>query len=660
MADSSKGGFSSDTEKISELIRDAVSAPVVETGEVSDCDLSNTEIEQTLVELPAIDSERGNHYAETKVDAKAITEPVHSIYDSERLPRTSITPVEQPAADEKGQEAHDATGEEASGRREQQAADIGFASNEMVDTSVIPESQAITKVVVPREVYESKESYVNVGARLKKDEILGDGIDTTQRMFDPGETLKLSRVDADIDNLGWESEEEPGPASSSDDDEDRVLDGRPETDADKAAELSTTGESDEEATRVDVTALRDVLDSEEQDKKSEDTSESTLNPRVPEHKIVGYDIVDVLDKGSEGTLYRAYSSAIRKIVALRVMGSGVISGGEERVERELQLLRRLSHKNVCSVFDTGKTDKEQYYIVMEYVEGTTLETLFSVSPPSPGKLAEILSGIVDGLAHAHGHGCLHGNVQPSNIIINSSGIPVLVDFAVGRANQSDSSRLKGGGHAFGTPAYMAPEQVLGLNDQVGAQTDMFGLGVTFFEGISGRPPFLGSGELDTLRQIVHDVVPPLQDRDGNDVHEALSSLISICLSKRASERFKSMEKLSEALHEALNSSAGNAVIERKNAVSPRVEDSRESTSAVEVEDLEGSSKRGSSKVVSLSLRFLGAVVAAGIFETIRGGSFWTWLSLSALLGVFASIGEVNWKGIQIPGASQSWDIDDED
>lgn len=354
-------------------------------------------------------------------------------------------------------------------------------------------------------------------------------------------------------------------------------------------------------------------------------------PKVEGKNIEGYEILGELGRGGAGIVYRAFCARMRALVALKIMRSSVGTTQDERFEREIRFLHRLDHPNLVSIYDSGKTDRGERYLVMKYVDGTVLEKLYEISPPPGPWLANILSDVAEGLAAAHSQGIIHRDVKPENIILSSSGIPILVDFGVAVEEGNDQARLTSAGRTVGTPCYMAPEQILGLSEQIGSQTDMYSLGVVLYEGISGRLPFRGDTNLETLRQIVHDSVPPLTDRTGNPVSDELNGLVSRCLEKKPSHRFKSMEVLVAKLREYAE---GDRTVKE-----PMGEPTRSLESLEQEEESESMEPMDISSMKPFTPQFLGISLALwcafglvnGLYQWWTGGGVLGWVLLSLLV-----------------------------
>lgn len=186
-------------------------------------------------------------------------------------------------------------------------------------------------------------------------------------------------------------------------------------------------------------------------------------------------------------------------------------GSQARAEREARLAARLNHPHVVAVFDLIQ-DEDDEWLVMEYVEGSTLAaTVLADGPLSPDQAAPILAQVADALAAAHAAGIVHRDVKPSNILIDLEGAAKLTDFGVARSADVDAT-LTQTGFLTGSPAYLAPEVAAG--GPAGPPSDVWSLGATAFHALTGRPPYeVADNVMGTLYRIVHDD-PPRTERAG--------------------------------------------------------------------------------------------------------------------------------------------------
>jgi class 3 adenylate cyclase len=262
-----------------------------------------------------------------------------------------------------------------------------------------------------------------------------------------------------------------------------------------------------------------------------------------------------LGEGGKKRVYLAHDTRLDRGVAIAVIKTeGLDEAGLARVHREAQAMGRLgSHPHIVTVHDTGEEDR-QPYIIQEFMEGGSVEDIVGQAPdhrlPVDQSL-QIASEVCQALKHAHGRGIIHRDVKPGNVWLTadssaSSGqaIARLGDF--GLAVALDMSRLTQAGAMVGTVAYMPPEQALG--GDVDARSDLYGLGGTLYEMLTGRPPFVGDDALGIISQ--HLNTPPVAPTWHNpQVPKGVEDLVMRLLAKDPQDRPSSAEEVGELLAE---------------------------------------------------------------------------------------------------------------
>lgn len=200
-----------------------------------------------------------------------------------------------------------------------------------------------------------------------------------------------------------------------------------------------------------------------------------------------YTLIRVLGVGGMGTVYLAEDTALRRQVALKIPHRAIDAESVEKLLTEARAAAVISHPNVCSLYDVGRVE-DQAFLTMEYVAGNSLDQYVSHDKPLNAKAAATLAlRIISALQAAHQRGVIHRDLKPANVLMRGPLDPVITDF--GLAVRSDQPT--GVNKLAGSPAYMAPEQVLCDQDATGAATDVYGLGAILYELLTGRPPFQG-------------------------------------------------------------------------------------------------------------------------------------------------------------------------
>jgi serine/threonine protein kinase len=208
-----------------------------------------------------------------------------------------------------------------------------------------------------------------------------------------------------------------------------------------------------------------------------------------------YALGDLLGRGGMAEVYRARDTVLDREVAVKVFRHVESSGPDSEARRtsEVHLLASLSHPGLVTVFDAGSGSDSPgdafAYLVMEYVEGTTLRNRLDSGPLPPVEAARIGERLATALAYVHERGIVHRDVKPANILLTTDGTPKLTDFGVARL--LDSTRLTIEGTTLGTPNYLSPEQVIG--SAVSGVSDVYALGLVLLECLTGEVAFRGQG-----------------------------------------------------------------------------------------------------------------------------------------------------------------------
>ena len=247
-----------------------------------------------------------------------------------------------------------------------------------------------------------------------------------------------------------------------------------------------------------------------------------------------------IGRGGMGTVYRASHLGLERPVAVKILKQEFAAYPEvaERFMREARTMARLKHRRAAMIFDAGHLADGRPFIVMEYVEGSTLaETLAREGAFAPERAVRVASEICDVLAEAHALGIVHRDLKPSNIILNERGVCVL-DFGIAKVLQNSTEVTRThptteSGLVIGTPRYMSPEQCLG--HKVGPASDLYSVGVLLYEMLTGRPPFVDALSSAVLVKQA-TVQPPHLLSLRADVPRALASAVHTLLAKNPAHR----------------------------------------------------------------------------------------------------------------------------
>ena len=253
-----------------------------------------------------------------------------------------------------------------------------------------------------------------------------------------------------------------------------------------------------------------------------------------------YNILEKLGEGGMGVVYKAYDTKLLRPVALKFLTPALTRDEEakKRFIREARAASALDHPNIAVVHDIDETPDGASFICMAYYEGQTLKALLSREPLGVAESLRIVVQIASGLQRAHESGIIHRDIKPGNIIVTPQGNVKIVDF--GLAKLSAQSLITQSRSVGGTAAYMAPEQILG--SEVDGRSDLFSLGIVFYECVTGQRPFVGEHEPALFYSIVNsEPIPPSTLQP--DVTPALERIMLRLLAKDPAQRYQTAADL---------------------------------------------------------------------------------------------------------------------
>jgi tRNA A-37 threonylcarbamoyl transferase component Bud32 len=304
---------------------------------------------------------------------------------------------------------------------------------------------------------------------------------------------------------------------------------------------STFGDSEGSRATIYLSADADSTD------LGGDWRESTerVLPTIP-----GYEILAELGRGGMGVVYKARQVRLDRPCALKMILGGAHSRPEAaaRFLAEAQAIARLQHPHIVQIRHIGEADGLPFF-ELEYIEGGSLDRRLDGTPWAARRAAGLVELLAGAVAEAHRLGIVHRDLKPGNILLMDDGTPKITDFGLAKSLGTDSG-LTATDSIMGSPSYMAPEQAGGHTKELGPPADIYALGATLYELLTGRPPFRGATILETLEQVrVVEPVPPSRLVPG--VPRDVETIALKCLQKEPAKRYDSAAALAEDLRRFL-------------------------------------------------------------------------------------------------------------
>jgi serine/threonine protein kinase/formylglycine-generating enzyme required for sulfatase activity/dienelactone hydrolase len=294
----------------------------------------------------------------------------------------------------------------------------------------------------------------------------------------------------------------------------------------------------------------------------------TIDSLQPGEMICNFRVLRKIGQGGMGEVYLAEDTRLGRKVALKVLAPDMVSHAQARSRflREARLAATLDHSNICTIHEVGES-AGRYFIAMQYVEGKTLKKVIDGRPLSIDSLLSISLQVADALALAHSQGIIHRDIKSNNIIITSRGQAKILDFGLAKLLEKEEGAtdpdLTQTGMPLGTPSYMSPEQARG--ERADHRSDIFSFGVVLYEMATGRTPFKGKSQAETMNAVINQPHTPVVELN-NETPLELSKIVDRILLKEPVDRYQSIEEAAGELRQvaqeigAITSSAPDGVI----------------------------------------------------------------------------------------------------
>jgi len=285
---------------------------------------------------------------------------------------------------------------------------------------------------------------------------------------------------------------------------------------------------------------------------------------VPGQRIGDYEVLGVLGAGGMGKVYKVRNVISDRVEAMKVLLANLAAQKElaDRFLREIKLLASLNHPNIAAL-NTAMTLNNQLIMMMEYVDGVTLASRLQEGPIPPADAINYSTQLLSALSYAHKLNVIHRDVKPGNMMLTPQGALKLMDFGIARPNNEQGMTVTG--TTLGSLNYMSPEQVRG--EQVDARSDLYSMGVSIYEMVTGQLPFRGHSNYSVMSAHLQETPqPPIVLRP--DLPKGLSDIILMSMAKDPKDRFQSADAFANALKSVAGGAAAGATLAGAGIVSP--------------------------------------------------------------------------------------------
>ena len=305
--------------------------------------------------------------------------------------------------------------------------------------------------------------------------------------------------------------------------------------------------------------------------RTADTSGGNRGARsLPTNDVIeGYEILSEIHRGGQGIVYKVIQKSTKRTVALKVLPKGSFATPQQkhRFEREINLVARLQHPNIVTIYDSGLA-QGQYYFAMEYVHGRPADVYVEETKPSIDETLRLFAKICAAVNYAHQQGVIHRDLKPGNILIDAEGEPHILDFGLAKA--AGPGLLDGGvpvtvtSEFMGTLAYASPEQTKGDPSLVDIRTDVYSLGVVLYKMLTGAYPYDLSDKLAELLENITEAKPQKPSSLRRELGDEIDTIVLTALAKDKERRYQTAGELGRDVERFLQ---GQTIEARRDSLS---------------------------------------------------------------------------------------------
>ena len=288
--------------------------------------------------------------------------------------------------------------------------------------------------------------------------------------------------------------------------------------------------------------------------------DGTQHPNQPDPKDVmkidqlpcsfgEYELIELIAEGGMGVVFKARQHGLDRVVAIKMILSGQLAGQDDikRFYVEAEAAGNLDHPGIVPVYEVGCCEG-QHYFSMAFIEGENLVPRIKAKDLSPREAAMLTKKIAQAIQSAHDRGIVHRDLKPGNVLLDQRGEPRITDFGLAKRMTGEGD-LTATGTVLGTPNYMSPEQAAGKG--IGPTSDVYSMGAILFAMLTGRAPFEGASQVETMIRVLHDE-PPSPRQINTSVAKDLEVICLKCLEKDPSNRYQTSDELADDLQRYLS------------------------------------------------------------------------------------------------------------